>query len=114
MKVSQIVRLSLINTALNLITRTGSLEDLIRHGLHALRETLQQDKDLSVKNTSIGIVGPAGTHETRVTSEGSFRILEDESINVYLSSMVPKEPVEAPVAVPPPTAGDDDVQMADQ
>jgi 20S proteasome subunit alpha 6 len=93
---------------------TGSLEDLIKHGLHALRETLQQDKELTVKNTTIGIVGPAGAHETSVTSEGSFRIKEDESIKVYLQSMVPKEPAEAPVAAPPPSTGDDDVQMADQ
>jgi len=91
-----------------------SLEDLIRHGLHALRETLQQDKELSVKNTSIGIVGPAGAHETHVPAAGSFRILEDDSITVYLQSMVPKETGEVTVTAPPPTAGDDDVQMADQ
>jgi len=91
-----------------------SLEDLIKHGLHALRETLQQDKELTVKNTSIGIVGPAGTHETGVTSEGSFRILEDSVIDPYLKTMVPKETAEPPAAAPPPTTGDDDVQMADQ
>jgi len=90
-----------------------SLEDLIRHGLHALRETLQQDKELTVKNTSIGIVGPAGAHEKGVNAEGSFRIREDESIEVYLQSMVPKEPP-ATAPPPPPTAGDDDVQMEDQ
>jgi hypothetical protein len=42
---------------------TGSLEDLIRHGLHAPRETLQQDKKLSTNNTSTGILGPRGVHE---------------------------------------------------
>lgn len=35
------------------------LETLIKHGLHALRETLQQDKELTIHNTSIGIVGVA-------------------------------------------------------
>ena len=90
----------------------GSLEELVTHGLHALRETLQQDKELSIKNTSIGILGPAGAHETGVSSQGNFRILEDEKIEVYLRSMVPKE-VEAPTTAPPPAAGDVDIQMTD-
>lgn len=104
----------------------GNLEDLIRHGLHALRETLQQDKDLTISNTSIGIVGFAGTHEKDVTSEGSFRILEGDVIKPYLESMVPKthgEPAPATAAVAadapaggegaPPVVADEDVQMAD-
>jgi 20S proteasome subunit alpha 6 len=65
-----------------------------------------------VQNTSIGIVGPSGQHETGVTSEGSFRILEE--IQVYLKTMVPKETGEQPAAAPPPAAGDEDVQMVDQ
>lgn len=32
-------------------------EKLVVHGLKALKESLAQDKDLSVENTSIGIVG---------------------------------------------------------
>ncbi|KAF9651218.1 20S proteasome subunit [Thelephora ganbajun] len=90
-----------------------SLEELITHGLHALRETLQQDKELSIKNTSIGILGPAGAHETGVPAQGSFRILEDEKIDVYLQSMVPKELEAPPITAPPPTAGDVDIQMTD-
>ncbi|KAK7061459.1 proteasome subunit alpha type 1 [Favolaschia claudopus] len=90
-----------------------SLEDLIRHGLHALRETLQQDKELNVNNTSIGIIGPAAASETGVPPSGPFRILEGEKIEVFLQSMVPKE-VEAPAApaaAPAPAAADEDVQM---
>ncbi|KAK9456259.1 nucleophile aminohydrolase [Dipodascopsis uninucleata] len=34
-----------------------SLEDLVLHGLRALRDTLPQGKELMVQNTSIGIVG---------------------------------------------------------
>ncbi|KAF7792128.1 hypothetical protein EIP86_003158 [Pleurotus ostreatoroseus] len=99
-----------------------NLEDLIRHGLHALRETLQQDKELTVNNTSIGIVGPVGEHEKNVPPEGPFRILEGEEIEVFLKSMVPKETDAAPVAPataadPPagqqPPPGEEDVQMAD-
>ncbi|KAI0698893.1 20S proteasome subunit [Cytidiella melzeri] len=92
------------------------LEDLIRHGLHALRETLQQDKELTINNTSIGIIGPASTHEKSVPPEGPFRILEGEGIEVYLKSMIPKESADnaaAAAADPPPAAGDEDVQMAE-
>jgi 20S proteasome subunit alpha 6 len=80
-----------------------TLEELITHGLHALRETLQQDKGLTTANTSIGIVGPVGAHEA-AGSGNVFRILEGESIDVYLKTMTPKE---APGGTqPPPTAGE--------
>ncbi|KAI9441013.1 20S proteasome subunit [Lactarius indigo] len=98
------------------------LGDLIRHGLHALRETLQQDKELTINNTAIGIVGPAGVHEAAGTSV-DFRILEGPPIEVYLQTMQPKEvpPPTAPAAsaststpaAPPPAAGDEDVQMSE-
>ncbi|GJE84739.1 20S proteasome subunit [Phanerochaete sordida] len=102
-----------------------NLEELIRHGLHALRETLQQDKELTIHNTSIGIIGPAGEHEKAVPPEGPFRILEGEPIDVYLKTMVPKESADAPAQPPAaaapagqedpvPAAGDDaDVQMTE-
>ncbi|KAG2232422.1 hypothetical protein INT48_005725 [Thamnidium elegans] len=52
----------------------ASLEELVRHGLQALRDTLQQDKDLNIHNTSLGIVG-----------EGqSFAIIEGEALQKYL------------------------------
>jgi len=34
------------------------LDTLIKHGLNALRDTLQQDKELTTQNTSIAVVGP--------------------------------------------------------
>lgn len=37
----------------------ASLDELIMHGLNALRDTLQQDKELNTMNTSIATVGPA-------------------------------------------------------
>ncbi|KAI6100825.1 nucleophile aminohydrolase [Pisolithus croceorrhizus] len=87
-----------------------TLEELIKHGLHALRETLQQDKELNVNNTSIGIIGPTGRHEKPVSPPGKFRIIEGEPVAVYLQSMDRKEPGDgAPVA---PTTADEDVQMS--
>ena len=94
------------------LSQSGTLEELIRHGLHALRETLQQDKELTINNTSIGIIGPGGAHETNVSLEGNFRILEGEVIEVYLKSMTPKETGDAPAA-PPASTGDEDVQMGE-
>ncbi|EGO01578.1 hypothetical protein SERLA73DRAFT_176952 [Serpula lacrymans var. lacrymans S7.3] len=100
-----------------------SLEDLIRHGLHALRETLQQDKDLSIKNTSIGIIGPSGEHEKGISPAGNFRILDGQSVDVYLKTMVPKDMSEGAVLTRAALAGlsgivptivtDEDVQMAE-
>jgi len=104
----------LIRLLCNCISHSvGSLEDLIRHGLHALRETLQQDKELSIKNTSIGIIGSASQHEKGISREESFRILEGENIDVFLQSMIPKQPAEAAAAPPAAPGGDEDVQMGE-
>jgi 20S proteasome subunit alpha 6 len=100
---------------------TGNLEDLVRHGLHALRETLQQDKELTINNTSIGILGPGGVHEVPSTPV-DFRILEGPPIEAYLQTMQPKEippPASASAtasgsAQPPAAGDDDDVQMSEQ
>jgi len=99
----------------------ASLEDLIRHGLHALRETLQQDKELNVNNTSIGIVGPASALESG-GSPRVFRILENEAVKPFLDTMIPKESADAPAGSSTTTgatsgthggtaSGDEDVQM---
>lgn len=52
----------------------ASLEELVRHGLQALRDTLQQDKDLNIHNTSLGIVG----------ENQAFEIIEGEALQRYL------------------------------
>ena len=80
---------------------------------------------MTIHNTSIGIIGPAGEHEKNVPPEGPFRILEGEDIEVYLKMMIPKDgeaPAQPPTAAaapagqegPAPTTGDDgDVQMTE-
>ncbi|CAG8478500.1 7348_t:CDS:10 [Funneliformis caledonium] len=52
----------------------ASLEELVRHGLHALRDTLQQDKELNNRNCSIGIVG----------ADQNFQIIEGDALQAYL------------------------------
>jgi len=112
---------------------TASLEELIKHGLHALRDTLQQDKELTVENTSLGIVGLGSGVDERggMSGEGSkveapmalgeqlgsgtkkeqerfskFRIVEGEDLKKYLDKMDPKDSQEedgAPAQVRPAT-----------
>lgn len=51
-----------------------SLEELIKHGLCALRDTLQADVELNKLNTSVSIVG----------KDQTFRLLEESEIIKYL------------------------------
>jgi 20S proteasome subunit alpha 6 len=91
--------------------------------LHALRETLQQDKELTTNNTSIGILGPRSLHEAAGTPI-DFRILEGTPIEVYLQTMQPKEPPPPPAtasasasasgSAAPPGGSDEDIQMSEQ
>ncbi|KAI8390890.1 20S proteasome subunit alpha 6 [Radiomyces spectabilis] len=52
----------------------ASLDELIRHGLQALRDTLQQDKELNIHNTSLGVVGV----------DRDFEIIEGDALQQYL------------------------------
>lgn len=92
---------------------TCSLDELVKHGLHALRETLQQDKELTVSNTSIGIVGlreggaAAGASSTAKQELAKFRIVEqgasagatgaagsadvERQLQAYLDAMDPRD-----------------------
>ncbi|KAJ8653169.1 hypothetical protein O0I10_011218 [Lichtheimia ornata] len=55
----------------------ASLEELVRHGLLALRDTLQQDKELNIHNTSLAIVG----------KDKKFQIIEGEDLQPYLEML---------------------------
>ncbi|KAK4048356.1 Proteasome subunit alpha type-6 [Microbotryomycetes sp. JL201] len=82
------------------------LPTLIKHGLHALRDTLQQDKELTPLNTSIGIIGLQDQRQEVNTEQSTtpqtlgtqpagqfqkFRIIEGDELQQYLESMDPKE-----------------------
>lgn len=73
-----------------------SLEELVKHGLLALRDTLPNEVELTTKNCSIAIVGKGM----------SFTIYEDEAVNPYLRTIEGEErsraaPVEEPKATVP-------------
>ncbi|KAI8803166.1 nucleophile aminohydrolase [Cladochytrium replicatum] len=53
----------------------SSLDDLVVHGLHALADTLQQDKELNLNNCSVGIVG-AGTKFATIDGDELQRYLD--------------------------------------
>lgn len=54
-----------------------SLEELIVHGLNALRDTLAQDKELTPKNTSIAFLG----------ADTPFKILDDDLVAPWLDRL---------------------------
>lgn len=58
-----------------------SLEELIKHGLRALRDTLPPEVDLNLKNVSIGYVGKGQ----------NFKILNDDEISPYLAMIQGEE-----------------------
>ncbi|WVQ76548.1 hypothetical protein IAR50_006218 [Cryptococcus sp. DSM 104548] len=70
----------------------ASLPELINHGLSALHDTLQQDKHLSVLNTSIAIIGPASEESgnledlrsSAAAQKGNFRVWENEGVDGFL------------------------------
>lgn len=53
-----------------------SREDLIKHALRALKDSLSQDKELTVENTSLGIGG----------LDENFKLHEGEDIRAWLDS----------------------------
>uniref|UniRef100_A0A8C1MJJ0 Proteasome subunit alpha type n=1 Tax=Cyprinus carpio TaxID=7962 RepID=A0A8C1MJJ0_CYPCA len=54
-----------------------NLNDLVQHGLRALRETLPAEQDLTTKNVSIGIVG----------KEMEFTIYDDDDVATFLEGL---------------------------
>lgn len=112
---------------------------LINHGLSALADTLQQDKHLTIANTSIAIIGPTGEAVEKVQGSGAarrgnFRIWENEDVDGLLRAWRRSrgEPEDGPeegdapqvqdgqqpaaagaAGGEPVTTGDDDVTMAE-
>ncbi|XP_043263548.1 proteasome subunit alpha type-1 [Colletes gigas] len=83
---------------------SSDLDELVKHGLRALRDTLPNEVDLSVKNVSIAVVGK-GT---------DFTIYNEDVTAVYLSQIEddtrgkPTEPdVEQDPKPPQPTPSDE-------
>ncbi|KAK0053594.1 proteasome subunit alpha type-1, partial [Biomphalaria pfeifferi] len=64
-----------------------SLDELVKHGLRALRDTLPQEVDLTPKNCSIGIV----------SKDTKFSILDDDEVTPFLAMIEGEERSVRPV-----------------
>ncbi|KAH9524995.1 Proteasome subunit alpha 1 [Bulinus truncatus] len=64
-----------------------SLDELVKHGLRALRDTLPQEVDLTPKNCSIGIV----------SKDTKFSILDDDEVAPFLAMIEGEERSVRPV-----------------
>lgn len=67
---------------------SASVDELVRHGLKALANTLQ-DAELSSKNCSVAIVGKGL----------AFTLLEDDAVAPYVDALKEEEGAAAPEAV---------------
>lgn len=63
-------------------------EELIKHALRALKDSLSQDKELTVENTSVGVGG----------LDEEFRLWEGQDIAAWLEAAAGERGVEAPEA----------------
>ena len=63
-----------------------SREELIRHGLRALKESLSQDKELTVDNTSIGVVGLAKPGSGQKKKIENFVLYNDQGVAEFLEA----------------------------
>ncbi|RLV91168.1 hypothetical protein JA1_004028 [Spathaspora sp. JA1] len=59
------------------IRQSDSVEELIVHGLNALRDTLSQDVELTNKNTSVSVVG----------KDQEFVVYDDEDVQQWLDKL---------------------------
>ena len=67
----------------------ASREELIRHGLSALKEALPQDKELTVENASMGVTGFAeGGKKVE-----SFKLYDGAEMGPLLEALESAEPV---------------------
>ncbi|KAF3986108.1 hypothetical protein FT663_01072 [Candidozyma haemuli var. vulneris] len=62
---------------LETIRSCDQIEDLIVHGLSALRDTLSQDMELTIRNTTVSVVG----------KDKSFTVYDDEDVQQWLSKL---------------------------
>ncbi|RHZ51877.1 proteasome core particle subunit alpha 6 [Aspergillus thermomutatus] len=62
-----------------------SRDELISHGLRALKETLSHDKELTVDNTSVGVVGLAG--EGAKGKVESFKLYDGQHVSPLLEAL---------------------------
>lgn len=61
-------------------------EELIHHGLRALKESLVQDRELTVENTSVGVVGVELSKEGVKTVE-PFKVFDGQDVKAWIDAV---------------------------
>ena len=61
----------------------ASRDELIKHGLRALKESLGQDKELTVENTSLGVTGYASDGKRKIET---FKLFDGVEIGPLLEA----------------------------
>jgi 20S proteasome subunit alpha 6 len=61
-------------------------EELVRHGLRALKESLVQDRELTVENTSVGVVGITTTKDGKKRVE-PFKVFDGQDVSAWIESV---------------------------
>jgi 20S proteasome subunit alpha 6 len=61
-------------------------EELIRHGLRALKESLVQDRELTVDNTSVGVSGMVKADDGSTKVE-PFRVYDGQDVVAWIESV---------------------------
>lgn len=61
-----------------------SREELVRHGLRALRESLAQDKELTIDNTSVGLVGVKAEGQKGIET---FKLYDEQEVKGWIESV---------------------------
>lgn len=61
-------------------------EELIRHGLKALKESLVQDRELTIDNTSVAIVG-VEKQEDGKTKPQPFKVYDGQDVSAWIESV---------------------------
>jgi 20S proteasome subunit alpha 6 len=64
----------------------SSREELVRHALRALRESLAQDKHLTVDNTSVGIVGIKEGGNGKAIRVEPFTVYNDQDVREWIEA----------------------------
>jgi len=64
-----------------------SRDELIKHGLRALRESLAQDKQLTVENTSVGIVGIRDNGKGKRVNVEPFAVYDDQAVLPWIEKV---------------------------
>lgn len=61
-------------------------EQLIKHGLRALKESLVQDRELTVENTSVGVVG-VSTSKDGVKQVDPFKVYDGQDVKAWIDAV---------------------------